>query len=82
MTTHPMHLFDPAQAGPTGEASAGDSPVSNDTERCFSERVTRDRHDSDRAKEPSPVGRRNRSAHCDSRRADHRAVVHNGDDPS
>src|SRR5580704_19554792 len=67
---------------PHWEADAACSPLSNNTERYFSKRVARDAHDKDGTKEPSRVGYRDRFAHCDSRDADHRAVVHNGNNPA
>src|SRR5260370_1729507 len=68
--------------GPHRKAHATCSSLVNNTERCFSERVARYRYDKDLTKKPSRVGRRDRFAHCDSRRANHRAVVHNGDNPT
>jgi hypothetical protein len=82
MTTHPMHLFDPDLKGPPRKAHATCSSLSNNAERCFSERFTRDARDKECSKETSRVGRGDRFAHCDSRRADHRTLIHDGDDPT
>src|SRR5580692_12405675 len=60
--------------GPHRKAHATCSSLSNKAERCFSERFTRDAGDKECSKEPSRVGRGDRFAHCDSRRADHRTV--------
>jgi len=69
--------------GPSGGTRATCATAFNNAERCFFWAALLEMPTTKSVRRrPSRMGRRDRFARCDSRRADYRAVVHNGDDPT